>query len=215
MSFATMQEFDSEFVIRQQSAASTAPASITIDQAMVTNGQAAVVFGADGGSLNIRDLTVASLAADALILAENEAAATLSSSVIQNSDLTSVTDTRTGAIQRVLDSTVSDMRDLEDTFIGTGTNSRVFLTRTTVENNILSDIRWRVLNVRDGAQGRAVETTVTGNTGLQFGFTAASSSSVMLIDDSFFTNNVGLGVRKKFTYSSYYASFTHFTHHFF
>lgn len=188
-----MQAFDSEFVVRQERVPDVVPADITIDQALVTNGQASVVFSADGGSMNIRELTAATVTAEIFFLAENAATATLSGTTIQSSELTSVTDTRTGAIQRVLDTSVSDMQDLEDAFIGTGTNTRVFLTTTRVENNLLRE-RWRVLNVRDGAQGRCVECVVARNTALQFGFTASSSSSVMLIDDTFFEDNFGLGV---------------------
>lgn len=94
------------------------------------------------------------------------------------------------------DTTVSNMMALEDAFIGTGTDTRVFLTRTTIENNLLQD-RWRIMSVRDGAQGRAMETTISRNTALQFGFTASSSRSRMLIDDSFFVDNFGLGVSQE------------------
>lgn len=160
---------------------------------MVTNGEARVVFGADGGVLEVRSVTVASVTAEVFILAENGAESTLSGSTVQSCQLTSVTDTRTGANQQVLDTSVSSMQDLEDAFIGTGTNTRVFLTRTSVVNNLLRE-RWRVLAVRDSAHGRAQECTIARNTALQFGFTASSSDSVMLIDDSFFEDNVGLGV---------------------
>ena len=143
--------------------------------------------------MDIKALTVASVDAEVLVLAEKGSTVTMSGSTIQSSSFTSVTDARGGSILQVLDTTVSNMQALEDAFIGSGADTRVVLTRVTVENNMLRD-RWRVLNVRDGANGSVIESVVERNTNLQFGFTASSSDTVLLIDDSFINNNFGLGV---------------------
>lgn len=180
-------------MLRQQTVEDGVPADVTIEGAVVTNGETAVVFDCDACTLSISGLTVASLTAEALIASANGATSTLSDATIDTSSLQSVTTTTLGSVQRVEDTSVSSMLRLEDAFFGTGSNTRVALTRTTVENNLLRE-RWRVLNVRDGAQGNAVETTIARNSAIQFGFTASSSRSIMTVDDSFFVDNFGLGV---------------------
>lgn len=183
-------------MIRQQTVGNGAPAKVTVDGAVISDGNAGVVFDTDGGTLDVSNIEVESLTADALVAAANGAKATLSNANIESSSMTSITITLTGSVQNVIDTTVSSMLALEDAFLGSGTNTDVFLTRTTIQNNALTE-RWRILNVRDGAEGRATRTTVARNTALQFGFTASSSRSLMIIDHSFFIDNFGLDVSTK------------------
>lgn len=183
--------------MRQQTAGDGTPASVTVENGSISNGAAGVLFDNDGGSLSLTGLQIEGITSRVIVASANGATSTLAQTTIRSSTVDSVTSSASGAVQRVDDTTVSNMLDLEDVFIGTGTDTRVFLTRVTVENNIL-DERWRVLNIRDGAEGRVVETTISRNTNLQFAFTASSSRSVLVIDDSFLTNNFGLGVSGQF-----------------
>jgi hypothetical protein len=183
--------------VRQQTAGDGTPASVTVENGSISNGAVGVLFDNDGGSLSLTGLQIEGITSQVIVSSANGATSTLAQTTIRSSTVDSVTSSASGAVQRVDDTTVSNMLDLEDVFIGTGTDTRVFLTRVTVENNIL-DERWRVLNIRDGAQGRADETTISRNTNLQFAFTASSSRSVLVIDDSFLTNNFGLGVSGQF-----------------
>ena len=175
-------------MIRQQ-----APSVVSIDGAKVTGGEATVVFTSDGGTVTVSDLTVDDVTADALISLENGGQGTLAQSTIENSSFTSVTTASSGGVQEVSDTTVSNMRKLEDAFFASGNDSTVRLIRSTIEFNALSN-RWRVMNVRNGAQGSSLETTVAENGGLQFAFTASSAATSLTIEDTFFVQNSGRGV---------------------
>jgi hypothetical protein len=182
------QSFDSEYLVNKQGAA-----TVTIDGATVTDGEVSVAFNAIDGTMDISNLQTTSLTADALISLENGGESTLSDSTIEDSSLTRVTTAASGSIQSVVGTTISNMQTLQDTFFGTGSNTQVDLLRVIVENNSL-DGSWRVLNVRDGARGRASETTVAENSGLQYAFTASSASTTLVIDETFFLQNTGRGV---------------------
>lgn len=182
-------------MISQQTAEDgTAPATVTVENARVTNGDAAVVFENNGGSLTIIDSVVDGVTVDSVISSSNSADSKLEGSTIQSSSVSSVTRTASGSVQEVTDTTVTNMSDIEDVFIGTGTNTRVTLTGVTVESNVLPNARWRVLNARNGATGNAIRSTVRSNAGLEFAFVVATSPSVMLIDDCEITDNSGIGV---------------------
>ena len=203
------QDFDSGFVVRQQRTGSTAPAMITMEGVLATEGTAHVIFDSDGGSMNIQGLTAASLSALTLFASTNAASVIVSDASIQRSNLRSVTDARGGAFQRVEDVSVQFMEEIENVFICTDASTRLELNQVVVENNSPS-VEWRIVNAR-GADVHVSETTVARNTDLQFAFTASSSDSTLTIEDSVVLENSGIGVSLNGCFTLYEEYGIHFS----
>lgn len=180
----------------QQTAGEATAANVTVEVASVTGGTATVLFDNDGGSLQLVDLLVEEVTVDAVVSSANGAVSKLERSTIQSSTVASVTTTASGSSQNVIDTTVTNMLAIQDAFFGTGADTTVSLTGTTVENNLIVGGEWRVLNARNGASGSATASNVARNTGIQFAFLAASSLSEIIIDDSFILDNNGIGVSR-------------------
>lgn len=169
---------------------------MTVENGSITSGEAENIFDNSRGTLTVSNIQFEGIDANtAIIASQNSASSSLRGSTIQTSRVASVTTSSTGSLQEVVGTTVTNMFAMEDTFFGTGDNTRVNLSSTSVVGNLLNE-NWRVLSARDGAQARALECSVTDNTSIQFGFVASSSRSIMIIDDTLIANNVGIGVRQ-------------------
>ena len=163
--------------------------NINVAESFVSNGQAGAVFDNDGGFLNIDDLTVSELTGGSLVATANSGISFLQDSSISGSSLGSVTFTTSSGAQSVTRVLVRGMASLDDGFLVQGTGSTLTVSRSSVRGNDLDSTN--IFNASGGASARIIDTSIIGNSGVEFGVIASGQGTSVEFLDSFANNNVG------------------------
>eukprot|EP00522_Entomoneis_paludosa_P006421 CAMPEP_0172451820 /NCGR_PEP_ID=MMETSP1065-20121228/9691_1 /TAXON_ID=265537 /ORGANISM="Amphiprora paludosa, Strain CCMP125" /LENGTH=668 /DNA_ID=CAMNT_0013203791 /DNA_START=39 /DNA_END=2045 /DNA_ORIENTATION=- len=186
-------DFIAQSAVRQVSAATSNPMTVDIQNSAIVGGDATdSVFINDGGVLTVSGLNVEGLTAVNFITTTNRGSSTLSDSVISQSGIERVTETLTRGVQRVEGVNITNMNSMVSTFDALDSGTSLIVADTLVENNFITD-PWQVVDVQAGAVGQIEGSSVSTNSGMQFGIIARGAQSVVSVEDSFLANNVGLG----------------------
>ena len=167
--------------------------TVVIEDSSIIGGTSDDLFVNNGGQLSISNLDVTGTTAESMIVTTNRGTSTLLDSTVTASSIQHVTKTQSEGTQNVEGVNVNNMVLMDRTFSVAGTGSRLVVERTTVEDNQPSST-WRGIDVQAGATAQMRRDSLfSGNTNMQYGVIAGSRAFVEVLD-SFFTNNVGLGV---------------------
>jgi len=109
--------------------------------------------------------------------------------MFQVSDVNSVTFTTAGGSQTVLESSVTQMRRIEDAFYVEDVGSTLLLESVTIEQNRISANPWSAVSARTGSIARVSKTSISDNASVEFGVVAFDSA--VDVTDSFISRNEG------------------------
>ena len=166
--------------------------TITIKDSTVTSGAAGVAFDNDGGKLMLENVEMSDVTSASIIATANSGSSFLQDSKISASSVSSVTFTTAGGSQTVMKAEVSAMNMVEDVFYVEGSDSVLALSETTItRNTIEAPARWTAIAVQSQAVGTILDSTISDNTGLEFGVSSTLAGSVVL-QDSNIRNNEGV-----------------------
>jgi len=170
------------------------PMTIEIKDSQITSGNATVIFNNDGGSLRVDNVAVSDVTTSSFMATANAGVSILQDSSITSSSMGSVTYTTAGAGQSVLDVKVSGMKLISDTlFYVQGAGSTLAIGQTAISNNKLKPTpgSWTAVAAQESGVATVTNSSISGNTGMEFGLSATLAATIT-IKDTVFEDNQGL-----------------------
>jgi hypothetical protein len=169
--------------------------TIEIDGATVRGGRAGAIFDNDRGTLRIKNMQVRNISTASLLATANDGTSFLEDSVVEASRIDSITYTTAGASQTVRNMQVRTMEFLEDAFFVEDESSTLSINSVLLEQNSPTDAtgaatRWSAIVARTRATATIEDTTISGNSQLEFGVFAFSSA--VTITGSTLSGNIGV-----------------------
>ena len=189
------QDFDANSIVRQvHSDPSIPPMAIAVGDSSIGAGIASnSAFFNDGGVLSISNMAVRELTANEFITTVNRGSSSLLDSSISESIIDRVTQTSSRSDQRTHSVSITRMAGLTTAFVAQESGTSLFLQDVSIEDNILTS-PWQAVDVQGGAVGQIDRSSLSTNSGLQFGIVARGAQSVISVQRTALSNNFGLGV---------------------
>ena len=184
------QDFTSDFVVRQTTGFSPdAPMTVEIKDSTMTSGAAGVVFDNDGGRLILENIEISDLTSASIVATANAGTSFLQDSKISSSSVSSITFTTAAASQTVMNVEVSGMSMVEDAFFVEGSESVLSIVDSNiVKNEIESPMSWTAVTVSSQATATITGSTISENTGLEFGVSSTLGGLAFLQNSNLVSN---------------------------
>lgn len=166
--------------------------TIEISDSTLTSGAAGVVFDNDGGRITLENVDISDITSASILATANTGTSFLQDSKITECSVSSVTFTTAAGTQTVMNVEISAMNMLEDVFFVEGADSVLALSGVNiVRNEIEPPSSFTAVAVNSQAIATILDSSISGNTGVEFGVSATLAGSVV-IQDTNMVDNIGV-----------------------
>lgn len=178
--------------MRQANIETTAtPMNVQIRGGSIRSGMAGAVFDNDGGFLTVSNMQVSDITSPSFMATANGGVSFLQNSIVTSSTMDQVTFTTAQGAQSVLNTTVTQMITMRDTFFVEDSGSSLMVTGSLISDNQIVSNTWAGYTVLRGATATVTGSTLSGNSGLEFGAAAGGEGSSLTMTDSIISGNTG------------------------